>query len=378
MRDAERLRLQRLAAWRPQYGVISAFFDIDHGDRRGSWRVVLKDGLSQIDEPDDHDGKLAVRETAQRLLERFDSDDETPPGRAQIGFVEVARSNGTEAWSSLQIASRRTVVRHGPRPLLLPLIDLLDRGRRRAIVAVSAERVRGWIWDQGKLEEKDHWGSELAIYPGHERKAPAMADPAHGQGTSSSGRDQFGQRLEDNRKRFLRDLAKRLGEEGQVRGTEVIAIGEAPYLDEFVSALPATVQVRKIEGPDVINEKEEALAGRVAPEIEQALTEREEELTKRAIDAAMSGGRGAAGVNETSEALAEGRVEHLLLDSGHDFPLDDLTPPARDSVPNAEALGGTELMVELALRISAEVTPVENEAAELLQEHGGAAALLRY
>jgi hypothetical protein len=378
MRDAERRWLERLVAWRPQYGVISAFFDIDHGDRSAGWRVVLKDGLSEIAEPDDHDGKLAARETRQRLLERFDADDKPPPGRAQVGFVEVARSDGTEDWTSLQIASRRSVVRHGARPLLLPLIDLLERGRPRAIVAVSAERVRGWIWDQGKLDEEDGWSSELAIYPGHERKAPAIADPARGQATSSSGRDQFGQRLEENRKRFLRDLAQRLSEEVRIRGTEVIAIGEAPYLDEFVSALPTTVAARKVEGSDVINEKLEAIGERVAPEIERELAEREKELTERAIDAAMSAGRGSAGVHETSEALIEGRVEHLLLDAGHDFPLDDLSPFARQSVPDSDGLGGTELMVELALRISAEVTPVENEAAEALREHGGIAALLRY
>jgi stalled ribosome rescue protein Dom34 len=35
-------------------------------------------------------------------------------------------------------------------------------------------------------------------------------------------------------------------------------------------------------------------------------------------------------------------------------------------------------MVEQALRTSASVTPVEGEAAEVLREHGGVAALLRY
>jgi hypothetical protein len=35
-------------------------------------------------------------------------------------------------------------------------------------------------------------------------------------------------------------------------------------------------------------------------------------------------------------------------------------------------------MIELALRTSADVTPVGGEGAETLDEHGGVAALLRY
>jgi release factor family 10 len=378
MLEAERRRLDQLVAWRPPYGVISAFLDIDRADRNGAWRVELKDGLSALPEPDDHEGKLGMRETIQRVVERFDTQDEPPPGRAQAGFVEVARENATEDWSSFQIASRQTVVRHGPRPILRPLIDLIQRGRPHPVLAVSAERVRGWIWKQGKLEEEPDWSEELAIYPGHERKAPAVADPARGHATSSSGHDQYNQRLEENRKRFLENFARLLNEDGRVRGAELIAIGEAPYLDEFVVALPSTVQARKLEGPDVINEPDAAVAERVVPEIERALDERESELVRTVIDAAMTGGRGAAGVNETSEALLEGRVEHLVLGFEGEVSLEELSPPARESVEDGDRLGADELMIELALRTSADITPVTGDAEEALREHGGAAALLRY
>ena len=378
MQDAERRRLEQIVAWRPKHGVISAYFDIDRGDRGDAWRVELKNGLSELSEPDDHEGKLAVRETVARVLERFDPDNEPPSGRAQVGFVEVAREQGTEDWSSLQISSRETVVKHGPRPLLRPLIDLINRGRAHPVLAVSAERVRGWLWDRGQLEPESAWDAELAIYPGRERKAPAMADPARGQATSSSGRDQFGQRLEDNRKRFLEDFARALNEDRRVRGSQVIAIGEAPYLDEFIDGLPASVEARKLEGPDVINEPEAAIAKLVDPEIERALDEREADLVGTIIDAAMSGGRGSAGINETSEALVEGRVEHLVLAFDGEISLDELTPPARESLEDGDQLGAAEVMIELALRTSADVTPVTGDAGEALREHGGAAALLRY
>jgi hypothetical protein len=379
MRNAERERLERLVAWRPPYGVISAFFDIDRADRSDAWRVELKDGLRALQEPDDHEGKLALRETVQRVMERFDPDTEPPPGRAQVGLVEVAREEGIEDWTSLQIRQPETVIGHAPRPLLRPLIELIKRGRPHPVLAVSAERVRGWIWNRGRLEGESRWDAELSIYPGRERKAPAIADPASGHATSSSGRDQFGQRLEENRKRFLEDFARLLNEDERVRGADLIAIGEAPYLDEFAAGLPSSVQARLLEGADVINEPDEAIAERVGPEIERALWEREAELVSRAIDATMAnGGNGAAGVNEVSEALLEGRVEHLLLDAEQQFALDDLSPLARDSVDDGGRLDGAELMIELAIRTSAEVTPVRAEAAEALRQHGGAAALLRY
>jgi hypothetical protein len=379
MRDAERRRLEQLVGWRPKDGVISAFFEIDRGERTGAWRVQLKDGLAELSEPDDHNGKLAVRETVSRLLERFDPDNEPPLGRAQVGFVEVSRKPATEEWFSFQISSRENVVQHGPRPLLCPLIDLINRGRAHPVLAISAERVRGWLWDRGQLEPESAWDAELSIYPGRERKAPAMSDPARGQATSSSGHDQFGQRLEANRKRFLEDFARALNEDGRVRGTEVIAIGEAPYLDEFIAGLPSTIEAWKLEGPDVINEADAAVLERVGAEIERSSEKREADLVRTIVDTAMtSGGRGAAGVNETSEALAEGRVEHLVLGFDGEISLDDLSPPARESLEDGDQLDAAELMIELALRTSADVTPVTGNAGEALREHGGAAALLRY
>jgi hypothetical protein len=378
MRDAERDRLRKLARWRPEHGVISAYFDIDRADRGGGWRVELRDRLAAIPEPSQHEAKLALRETLQRLQERFDSDSEPPPGRAQVGFVEVARKPATDDWSSLQIPPRETLIRHAPRPLLRPLIDLLNRGRPRAVLAISSERVRGWIWSRGRLEPEPDWEEELAIYAGRERKGAAPQDPARGQAVSSSGRDQFGQRLEENRKRFLHDFARRLSGEARLHGTEMIAIGEAPYLDEFAAALPAGVQLRKLEGPDVIGEKDGTIAERVEPEIERAEADRESSLTQYAIDASMaSGGRGAVGADEISEALIEGRVEHLLLDCEPRFGLEDLSPVARERAADGQ-LDGAELLIELALDTSAEITPVAGEVAEGLREHGGVAALLRY
>ena len=91
-----------------------------------------------------------------------------------------------------------------------------------------------------------------------------------------------------------------------------------------------------------------------------------------------SSGRGSAGVDETSEALVEGRVEHLALAPNGEISERDFNPLARESIADAEGFDGSELLIELALRTSADVTPVTAAAADALREHGGVAALLRY
>lgn len=377
MREAERQQVGELVDWRPRHGVISICLGIDHGDRTGAWRLQLKDGLAAVTEPGDHDGKIALRETVAALRERFDPE-EPPNGRAQVGFVEVAGDGRAERWFQFQIYPRRPVVGHAPRAMVLPFIDLINRGRRRPVLAVSAERIRGWFWDRGRLETESGWDTELAIYDGRERKAPAMSDPARGQAVSSSGRDQYAQRLEDNRKRFLEAFAHRLEEDAEVRGAEVVLIGEAPYIDEFQGGLPASVDAWKIEGPDVINEADATIAERVSELIESTVARHQIELVKSIVEAAMGRGDAAAGVNETSEALAEGRVEHLAIGFDGGVSKEDFSPLALETLEAADDHDPSELLIELALRTSASVTPVTGEADQLLREHGGAAALLRY
>ena len=78
MREAERQRLRELVEWRPAHGVISAYFNIDRGDRAGGWHLGLRDGLAALQEPEDHDGRIALRQSRQRIVERFDPESEPP------------------------------------------------------------------------------------------------------------------------------------------------------------------------------------------------------------------------------------------------------------------------------------------------------------
>jgi stalled ribosome rescue protein Dom34 len=108
--------------------------------------------------------------------------------------------------------------------------------------------------------------------------------------------------------------------------------------------------------------------------VESLNRERELELVSRVFDEAKGGTRGALGAQETSQALAEGRVEHLLFDPERDY--DDAPIVALDG--DDEDVPVPDRLVAAALATSARVTPVEGEAAERLSSTEGLAALLRY
>jgi peptide subunit release factor 1 (eRF1) len=127
------------------------------------------------------------------------------------------------------------------------------------------------------------------------------------------------------------------------------------------------------------------IAKAVEPLITKAQRSRECDLVSTARERAGGGNHGAYGLPDVLAALNEGRVGHLLVDA--DARLEG-TVDAEGRLANAERellddgsspepyLG--ERMVERALETGAQVTPVEGEAAALLGDAQGAAAILRW
>ena len=99
---------------------------------------------------------------------------------------------------------------------------------------------------------------------------------------------------------------------------------------------------------------------------------REEEVIERIKEAAYAEGRSSLGVEETFQALTEGRVEHLIYDADRDYAAVELDPVAASGLDGKPLI---ERMVELALSSGAEITPVEGESAQELAQQGGVAAL---
>jgi len=355
---------REISEWRPELGVLSVYLGFDPADRSGAWRTELRndlDALLETHKDDNHELRVALRATAKRLIERFDDGDLRPPPRGEIGFVAVAEKNGVEHWwgtGAPPVADARA--EYGPDPVIAPLIDLVGRGGPRGVAIVSAERVRLLSCAGGALEELEDWELSLFSLDWRERKSQSTNNPARGQGVSASGHDQYGERLEHNRQRFLSECGELAARALEERGiSEVIVFGPPKDAEGFEHGFSAA-KAKVVRGgdADLISTPTGKLNGVVTEAVERLDGERDRAVVERALGGAKGGSRGSLGIQETREALGEGRVDHLVLDGALD--------------------GDVESLLRAAFAGSAQVTIVRDELAEPLAEAEGVAAILRY
>jgi len=355
---------REISEWRPRLGVLSVYLGFDPADRGGAWRTELRNGLDAILDANkeiDHEPRVALRATAKRVLERFEDGDLRPPPRGEIGFVAVSEKEGAEHWWGTGTPpAADACVEYAPEPVVAPLIALCCHGASRGVALLSAERVRLLRCAEGTLDELEDWEMSVFSLNWRERKSQSTSNPARGHGVSSSGHDQFDERLEHNRQRFLAEcggLAARALEQSGL--DEVVVFGPAKDVEGFDSGLGSAKAKLALGGEqDLISVPKGKLGEVVAEAIERLDSERDRAIVERALGEAKGGSRGSAGVQETKEALLEGRVDHLVFDAAIDE--------------------DAELMIRAALSSSAQVTIVRDELAEPLAEAEGVAAILRY
>jgi hypothetical protein len=355
---------REISEWRPELGVLSVYLGFDPADRGAAWRTELRNGLDAILESHKevkHDLRVGLRATAKRLIERFEDGDLRPPPRGEIGFVAVSEKEGVEHWWGTGTPAVADVcVEYGSEPAVAPLISLLCRGGARGVAVVSAERVRLLRCADGVLEELEDWELSLFSLDWRERKSQSTNNPARAQGVSASGHDQYGERLEHNRQRFLGECGELAARALEKNGLEeTIVFGPAKDAEAFEHGFNAAkAKVVRGSDADLISVPTGQLGEVVAEAIERLDGERARAVVERALGEAKGGSRGSAGIQETREALGEGRVDHLVLDGALD--------------------GDVESLLRAAFAGSAQVTIVRDELAEPLAEAEGVAAILRY
>ena len=363
------LSIEELLDWRPDFGVLTACVQVDPADRGEGWLIELRNQLDAAVEAGDdgHDRGRGLRATAQRILDRFE-EEELPSGRCQIGFCETSDDRrARDLWTGAQMDGFRTSASYGERPRLAPLLKLLDEGAAVGAIAISAERVHLYRWELGALDLVQDWEAEMYMLDWRERKAQKPANLSRTQGASASGRDQFDQRLEHNRARFLEQIGRLSDDEARKRDwRRLIAFGDPEHFRELLEGITKGTEVELAEESNVISEPRGKVLERVNAAVAKGNRRRELELLARVVEGARTpGGHGALGLIDVQRCLNEGRVEHLIFDA---------EPAGQDP----ELADVEDEVVERALRTSAKVTPVEEVAAERVREHGGVAALLRY
>jgi hypothetical protein len=369
--------LRRLIEWRPASGVLSVYVMVDPADRSQGWRIELRERLRELaGESSQHEQRRAFDAAASQVLERFPANAAPPEGRGHVGFIELSEKRPRAVWRSMQMPPRRTEALLAQRAFVRPLVELFAKGPHVSAVLASADRVRLLEWSLGAIRRLDEWEITVFSPDWRERKAERTI-PGPRSWTSASGRDQFGQRLDANRERFLHEIGSRISEEhARRKWRHILIFGVEEYPQEVADGMSAGVDRVHVVRHDLVSAPEGQIAERVATEVQQLNTATALAAVDEVEEAIGAEPGTALGPQETLQALAEGRVRHLVFDARREYDGPPLEALGYDDGNDGLPVG--ERMVELAVSTSADITPVYEEPAAKLESHDGVAALLRY
>ncbi len=370
-----------LADLRDPIGVLSIHVGIDpraETTARPSWQITIDEELASLRRRLREEGPRERWATFDRCLERLAPElshlvDTTTHGRGRSLFAAV---DSGEVHSITVQAALPTSVTLGEVPHLVPLLAL-DEGAAEGLVVIGRDTVRVLEWRLGEVAEVASFDVEPVVFDGPERKGPARANPMRATHVIAQ-RDRYERHLEAEHGRLLRKAAEAVARIGVERGWQTAVVAANPRSGGPVADVldAAGIEVECIHR-DLIELSATQAFVKLLPDLELARCRRDLGLVRRARDAALSGGRGALGAATVLAALADGRVERLLLDGGGDLP--GHTGPGGELLPGEgpEPLFGDRVAIR-ALESGAAVSVVGGDAAAALADCEGIAALLRW
>jgi len=365
--------LRRLAGFRSPLGVLSAYlgFPPAGGERRDR-RATVYDALAPLERYAPN-ARLAARVDEEReqaaafLMEELELH-----GRSVILFSCAPRG----LWEVFQLqVPVRPLVRFAERPLLAPLVAVLDEHERYGVVLVDKDKAR-----------------IITVYLGQAEHETEIADGYPGR-TEMGGWAQarYARHREAHLHRHLLRVAEGvLAEERRRRFDRLIVGGPDEVRSALLAVLPRGLRSRVVgtfAAPLFVSQRE--IVERVSGIEEGAERQREAELVGLLVEAARGGGPAVIGWDDTLSALGEGRVHKLVLiepaaqrgracPAGHFAAVRALRrcPVCGGPVDNVADLG--EWAVERAFDTDCAVETVRGQAAQVLQGVGGIGAVLRY
>lgn len=388
-------KILSLLEMRDRIGVLSFYVGItpdELANPQPPWQIEIRNGLRTVRQ---RVREEQPRERWQAVHERLDAlepelaelVDSKAPGRGRALFATVG--DGEIRRVTVQVPFLQRVV-IDETPFVRPLVAAQDEGRPAGIVVLHRGGLRVLEWRLGEAEDLEAVTFSLgdAQLTG-EKSGPAADNPALAQ-QSVVHRDRFEHRLDENRLRLLRSAGADIAATVQQRGWDrLVVAGEARLRQAFLDAVQPDDGTVVLEDDRLWEtEPPHRIAEAAWPTLRSVHRDRERALVERARDRTLGGGPGSLGLPDTLAALNEGRVEHLLFCSQLDasgfrlatggllFPQRAAAEASGDEVVEEPLL--VERMIERAMATRARITPVDGDPAEMLDELGGVAALLRW
>lgn len=280
--------------------------------------------------------------------------------------------------------SYRNRVRIGAKPHLKPLAHLLEYYANYGVIVVDKVGARFFLYHLAELQEKSGtMGEEI-------RKTKQGAGSGRAGGSTSATGTRGGQgRHEEAVQRNLRETAEAAGRFFSGKSIRRLFIGgTAENVAQFrehlskqlQSCIAGTFAIDMTAGEHEVREQTIEL-------MQEANARREETLVQNMITSAAKGSNATVGLNNTLQAIGEGRVQTLVISDGYRTPgfvLDGssfLTTDDSAEVPYGE---GSWLHVNDVIEAAVRRTMEQGGQIEIvsenqqLEEAGQIGALLRY
>jgi peptide chain release factor subunit 1 len=208
----------------------------------------------------------------------------------------------------------RSRVRISDHPHVKPLADLLDSYGGYGVVLIDKQGARFFNFHLGELQEQEGVLGEAIR---HTKRGGGSQAP--GRRGGSAGQTDYVEEVTERNMRDAAENAVRFFSERNVR--RIVIGGTEENTAMFRSILPKAWQSLVVGSFNIsMNASHHEVLGK-AMEIGDAAEERREDLLlKSLITNAAKGKGGVIGLQETLDALREGRIQSLVIEEGHRVP----------------------------------------------------------
>lgn len=345
-----------------------------------AWAIALRNGLKAVTAQ--VNGDREASEQAERLAtqaeRRLAGTSATERGRSVALFLSADGS--LDRLVTFQIPFRADHVAFDSGAVVWPMVDVIDRGLRTGLVLLSHDHIRLLEWRDGTANDLEQSSWDLELGDWREYRGTVRPNPQRGR-QSISNLSAYGDRVEEWRQRFFKAAAKAVAESARELEFERLVIAaDGDGGTEFAAALPEDTRglVDANVSLNLIDLTAAEAAAQLDPHLRDAWRGKINAAAEDAVSRVNASDRAAAGADEILLALAEGRVEHLLLDPYLEIAEDSLSEGARRAIDEAGEATAPEALVEMAIRTDARISSAAVEEVPSLEVGNGVLALLRY